>query len=179
VSVARPSVNGEDPRFFDFYYPWEPGSPSGVYEVSIDPAAVSKINEIADDWSRHLPEIERQRFVASRCDCQVAKDWAAVLANAGVSCREEGQVVDRLGDKPQSGYLVESGLVFPHLWVVIGREQLIFDPTASQFHKGGACDTGNPEAKGPISLDRYVVNGQPLVAIRPTTPLSRRRGGHS
>ena len=99
VSGGRPLVNTDDHRFSDFYYPWEPESPAGVYEIGIAAEVLSKIEEIAAEWGRRSPKNEPRRFRAAMCDCQVANDWAAALVSAGVHCRTEGQLVDRLGPR--------------------------------------------------------------------------------
>jgi hypothetical protein len=171
MKTDRPQVNADDDRLFDFFYPWTPDLPSGVYERGMSAETIETIYKIADKWMAAIPRLDPQIYLSDMCDCQIAYRWVNALKIERVDCGYRGELVDHQDAHPRSGYRLTRRRVFPHLWVVIGREQLIFDPTASQFIEHGPCDTGNPDTKVGISRDRYVVNGRRF--------LGRRLPGHS
>ncbi len=169
MSSVPPRANVDDDRFFDFYYPWRSDTPSGVYERDMPAATVEAINWIAAEWGAATPLLQPKIYLAAMCDCQIAYRWVEALTRAGVECGYRGELVDREEARPRSGYRLTRMRIFPHLWVVIGRGQLIFDPTASQFVDSGPCDTGNSDTKVGISSDRYVVEGRQFVKVRPAS----------
>jgi hypothetical protein len=153
----RPRVNADDDRFFDFFYPRDPIHPCGVYEKGMPARYVNTIDEIAARWSETLSSVEEERWHGRHRDCQIADDWAAELRRLHVPAARVGELGDDETTKCQSGYRIKTGVIICHFWVVVGTEQLIFDPTASQFHSGGVCQIGGTVDKGGVSLDRYVV----------------------
>jgi hypothetical protein len=60
-------------------------------------------------------------------------------------------------DNPTSGYYVDGCGIRPHVWVIVGPQQLIFDPTAYQFDEGSTLQL--PYPKPGISLLRYRKDG--------------------
>ena len=159
-------VNADDDRFLDFYYPWDNGRPSGVYETGIGEDVVSEIESIAAVWPEPDPRADRWPFVKDICDCKIAVRWSELLRGRQIDCCYEGVMTDDPDEEPPTGYRVKSGLVVVHYWVVIGDERRVFDPTASQFHTGGICQLGRRLDRGGISLDRYIVDGERLVDVR-------------
>ena len=163
----NPHVNADDDRFFDFYYPWDKRRPTGVYEAGISEADVSKIEAIAAAWAEPDPRTDRRFFLKNICDCAIAvPEWVELLRRNDVGCCCEGVMTDDPATEPRTGYRINSDVVRVHYWVVIGDERLVFDPTASQFHRGGVCQLGRRLARGGISLDRYIVNGERFVDVR-------------
>jgi hypothetical protein len=163
----KPNVNADDGRFFDFYYPWDKRRPSGVYEIGISEEVVSKIESIAASWPEPDCRTDRQLFLKNICECTIAApNWVELLRQKGVDCCYEGEMTDDRAAEPPTGYCIKGGLIVVHYWVVIGEERLVFDPTASQFHKGGVCQLGRRLDKGGVSLDRYVVNRERFVDVR-------------
>ena len=166
ASRRKPHVNADDARFFDFYYPWDNGRPSGVYEIGIADQVVSKINSIALAWPEPDPRTDRWPFIKDICDCKIALRWSRALRDRQVDCSYEGVMTDDPEEEPPTGYRVKSGVVVVHYWVVIGNQRQVFDPTASQFHRSGVCQLGRRLDRGGISLDRYVVNRERFVDLR-------------
>jgi hypothetical protein len=155
----RPQVNADDAQFFDFFYPRDPIHPYGVYERDVPARYVQAIDEIAARWSKTSSPVEEERWHGRHRDCQIASDWAAALCRLDVPSVCVGELGDDETTKCQSGYRIKTGAIICHFWVVIGTEQLIFDPTSSQFHYGGVCQIVEPVDKGGVSVDRYVVDG--------------------
>jgi hypothetical protein len=153
----RPRVNADDDRFFDLFYPRDQIHPYGVYEKGMPARYVNTIDEIAARWSETSSSVEEERWHGRHRDCQIADDWATELRRLHVPAARVGELGDDETTKCQSGYRIKTGVIICHFWVVVGTEQLIFDPTASQFHSGGVCQVGEPVDKGGVSLDRYVV----------------------
>ena len=83
----------------------------------------------------------------------------------GVPAARLGEMGNDKTTKCGSGYQTDAGRIVCHFWVVIGRGA-VFDPTAAQFHCGGACRIGEPVDKGGVSLDRYMADGQSFMAAR-------------
>jgi hypothetical protein len=153
----RPRVNADDDRFFDFFYPRDPLHAYGVYERDMPARYVAAIEEIAARWSKTSSLVEEERWHGRHRDCQIADDWAAELRRLHVPAVRVGELGDDDTTRCRSGYQIKTGAIVCHFWVVIGPGSLIFDPTASQFHLGGICQTGEPVDKGGVSLDRYMV----------------------
>jgi hypothetical protein len=159
-------TNGDDGRLFDFFYPRDPIHPYGVYEKGMPHRYVERIDEIAARWSKTSSRTEEERWHGRYRDCQIAVAWAAELLRLEVPARCIGEMADSQTTVCESGYRINTSLIVCHFWVVIGRRQLVFDPTASQFHLGGACQIGKPVDTGGVSLDRYVTNGQSFLGAR-------------
>ena len=150
-----------DRRLRDFAYPGEM-EPAGVIELSMSHEVVTIIEANAD-----LVRLNLDAFPARRKDCRHAcGSWQRVLMLHRVAVKTAGGEGVDDGDYSsdyrfvpldrRSGYRVAlDDLVHRHYWLEIGPERLIFDPTAHQF-----------DEKGGVSLDRYTLDGKPVLVSR-------------
>lgn len=150
-----------DLRLRDFAYPGET-APAGVIERSMSHEVVGIIEANADRVRDNL-----DAFSGRRMGCRHAcRSWERVLTLHRVAVETVGGEGVDDGDYSsdyrvvpldrRSGYREAlDDLVHRHYWLEIGPERLIFDPTAHQF-----------DEKGGVSLGRYTLDGQPVLALR-------------
>jgi hypothetical protein len=146
-----------DPRLIDFAYPGDEG-PTGVFERGMPEEIVEAIAEHATFIAASLGPRAR--------DCLWAcPAWERRLKGRGVEVRTLGGVGidDEVFDAAyrsipldrRSGYREDDGQIHQHWWLAVGTESLVFDPTGHQF-----------DDKGGISLDGYVIDGEPWIDQR-------------
>ena len=141
-----------DPRLVDFTYPGE-AKPDGVLAATMPPELMAIVAAVAGSVRNELD--------GRRRDCRYAcAAWLRALACHGIACEccgGEGVDDDVFVDyvlvplNRRSGYLEADRLVHRHHWLLLGPDRRLFDPTAHQF-----------DDRGGISLDNYIVDGQPV-----------------
>jgi len=146
-----------DGRLADFAYP-DDNDRIGVIEREMPSEIVAAITEDAALVAASLG--------GRRGDCLWAcPAWQRVLRPRGVQVETMGGVgVDDdafdalyqlIPHGRRSGYREDDGRIRQHWWLAIGAEPLLFDPTGHQF-----------DDKGGLSLDRYVIDGDPWIDRR-------------
>jgi hypothetical protein len=155
-----PSTSSTDALFVEFRYP-DAVAPCGIIETGMPAPVCEAIHRFAGSVGGGLAA------VGHRCHClAAASEWLRVLEQTlrgtsiavrlegGPGVDEEDQFDPNYRTIPldrRSGYREADGLVHRHFWLLIGPDQLVFDPTAHQF-----------DAKGGVHLDRYVLDGTNL-----------------
>jgi hypothetical protein len=146
-----------DGRLVDFAYP-DNEDHIGVIEREMPSLIVTAITEDATLVAASLG--------GRRGDCLWAcPAWQRVLGARGVRGETMGGVgVDDdafdalyqlIPHESRSGYREDDGQIRQHWWLAVGAEALLFDPTGHQF-----------DDKGGLSLDRYVIDGEPWIDRR-------------
>ncbi len=152
--------------FVDFSYPGDERL-YGTFERAMPRAFKAAIRDRARAFRYTYT---REGWKRSRWDCRImAPAWLKELSSIkglrlsliegeGVDFDHEGGP-ETVSESICTGYRKADGYVHCHYWLLIGPRRHIFDPTAHQEQF---------EREGPMWLDHYVIDGQPLPSWRRT-----------